>query len=75
MGTERNVVSDGFHKHLDACQQCADHPFALCPTGSVLLRASATEEQARVCNLCGAQLSQDGTCKFCRFSTDDRERR
>jgi hypothetical protein len=31
-----------FEKHLDVCEQCEQHPFALCPTGAVLLRESAT---------------------------------
>jgi hypothetical protein len=26
-----------FHEHLDACQQCREHPFALCPTGNAFL--------------------------------------
>jgi hypothetical protein len=26
-----------FHSHLDECRQCADHPFDLCPSGTVLM--------------------------------------
>lgn len=26
-----------FHAHLDACAQCANHPFELCPEGAKLL--------------------------------------
>jgi len=33
---------DSFHAHLDACQQCRDNPFDLCPTGAKLLRAAAS---------------------------------
>lgn len=28
---------DAFHAHLDECQQCANHPFALCAEGAKLL--------------------------------------
>lgn len=31
-----------FHKHLDACKQCRENPFSLCPTGSELLKLGAT---------------------------------
>jgi hypothetical protein len=30
-----------FHNHLDVCKQCAEHPFALCPEGTKLLRKAA----------------------------------
>jgi hypothetical protein len=30
-----------FHTHLDACAQCADHPFALCAAGAALLEQAA----------------------------------
>jgi len=30
-----------FHKHLDQCEQCREHPFNLCPIGNKLLLASA----------------------------------
>ena len=28
-----------FHKHLDECIQCREHPFDLCPIGIKLLKA------------------------------------
>lgn len=28
---------EAFHKHLDGCPQCANHPFELCPDGAKLL--------------------------------------
>ena len=31
-----------FHKHLDVCSQCRNNPFALCSTGSELLKLGAT---------------------------------
>lgn len=34
-----NKVVDAFHAHLDACRQCREHLFDLCPTGEPLLRA------------------------------------
>ncbi len=34
---ERNV----FHVHLDACEQCREHPFDLCADGAALLRIAA----------------------------------
>jgi hypothetical protein len=27
-----------FHRHLDECQQCREHPFALCAAGAVILQ-------------------------------------
>lgn len=29
-----------FHEHLDACEQCRNHPFDLCPVGHTLLMSS-----------------------------------
>lgn len=34
---------DKFHAHLDECEQCRDHPFGLCPSGSALLLATADD--------------------------------
>lgn len=28
-----------FHKHLDECKQCEQHPFELCPVGVQLIHA------------------------------------
>lgn len=33
-----------FHAHLDVCEQCRNHTFALCPTGEELLKNAATKE-------------------------------
>jgi hypothetical protein len=51
--TKENKFGAAFHAHLDACAQCREHPFDLCPTGSLLLRSSATEEVVRGGYLCG----------------------
>lgn len=32
---------DAFHAHLDACQQCREHPMDLCPEGARLIHAAA----------------------------------
>lgn len=32
-----------FNDHLDACPQCRENPFDLCPTGGRLLVAAATK--------------------------------
>jgi hypothetical protein len=37
----RDMCMDGFHKHLDECSHCEQHPFDLCETGKVLLLAFA----------------------------------
>lgn len=37
-----------FHKHLDVCRQCANHPFDLCPTGAKLLKEAALNEGEQV---------------------------
>lgn len=34
-----------FHKHLDQCKQCREHPFALCPEGTRLLKQTVTLTQ------------------------------
>ena len=34
--TQQDPVK-AFHDHLDACEQCRNNPFALCPTGLKLL--------------------------------------
>lgn len=39
---EDTDATRAFHAHLDACQQCREHPFDLCSTGAVLLKAAAT---------------------------------
>lgn len=31
-----------FHKHLDVCSRCRNHPFNLCPAGNVALLQAAT---------------------------------
>lgn len=31
---------DKFHAHLDACEQCREHPFDLCLIGASLLASS-----------------------------------
>lgn len=33
--------SDEFHDHLDQCNQCRNHPFGLCYSGSRLLNLAA----------------------------------
>lgn len=37
---ERDKAADSFHKHLEICQQCNDHPFGLCSIGDGFLRAA-----------------------------------
>jgi len=47
MATELpTMLRDAFHKHLDGCDQCRNHPFALCADGDVLLRAAGIEVRA-----------------------------
>jgi hypothetical protein len=36
-------VRADFHRHLDRCQQCANHPFELCSEGARLLALTAAE--------------------------------
>lgn len=33
-------AADKFHKHLDECRQCREHPFGLCQVGHGLLMAT-----------------------------------
>lgn len=42
VATKEQGGIDKFHAHLDVCEQCREHPFALCPTGDTLLRQAAT---------------------------------
>lgn len=34
-----------YHDHLDACEQCRNHPFALCSDGERILRAFVAGEE------------------------------
>lgn len=34
-----NDSEEPFHKHLDECAQCREHPFRLCARGTVLIKA------------------------------------
>lgn len=34
-----------FHAHLDECDQCRNHPFALCAKGGPLLRATVDDSE------------------------------
>ncbi len=42
---------DAFHKHLDDCRQCANHPFELCSVGAELLELAVTEDPAEMLEL------------------------
>jgi hypothetical protein len=33
-----------FHAHLDVCEQCREHPFALCPKGAAILEPVVQED-------------------------------
>ena len=35
--TDGNFIVDNYHKHLDECEQCRNHPFNNCPKGTRLL--------------------------------------
>ena len=37
------MTQNKFHEHLDACAQCAQNPFGLCPTGAQLLGGAVTK--------------------------------
>lgn len=39
------TVADLSHKHLDGCEQCREHPFALCTVGAWLLTNTQTAEK------------------------------
>lgn len=40
----RKSALDVFLEHLDVCDQCREHPFALCRTGYELIRKSSEED-------------------------------
>ncbi len=40
-----------FHAHLDVCEQCRKHPFALCPEGCRLLEAEASALNRQIAKL------------------------
>lgn len=46
-------VRADFHRHLDRCQQCANHPFELCSEGARLLALAGASNQV-------VELSQGG---------------
>jgi hypothetical protein len=43
------VAMGKFHKHLDVCKQCEEHPFDLCSVGLPLLLACAPSVVAEHC--------------------------
>lgn len=44
MATEsKSPKRDAFHRHLDECAQCREHPFRLCDVGAPLLEQAAAE--------------------------------
>jgi len=47
-----------FHAHLDDCQQCANHPFALCSEGARLLELAG---QPLACLKCGQPWTETTT--------------
>lgn len=40
-----------FHEHLDCCEQCRNHPFALCFVGARLLHNAGTYVEEAVARL------------------------
>lgn len=41
--SNETAAADRFHRHLDGCQQCRNHPMNLCVAGADLLRRAVTE--------------------------------
>lgn len=55
LGAEGVAAKRGFHDHLDACRQCEQHPFDLCPIGAALLVAEVQSDPLHAkCPACGA---------------------
>jgi len=65
------LPADAYHAHLDVCEHCREHPFALCAVGDVLLRGvevalSALADMRRApsraahekCEICGDPATQ-----------------
>lgn len=42
---KRTATDAVFHRHLDECEQCWEHPFALCEKGHGLLQQYVAHEQ------------------------------
>ena len=42
MKTEKDVLVDDFHRHLDTCHRCRTQPFNLCPSGARKLQIAAS---------------------------------
>jgi hypothetical protein len=57
-------LNGAFHKHLDVCRRCADHPFNLCPIGAKALEQEAKEAMASFGGLVDlSTIRQDGRGK------------
>lgn len=41
MGSPADNLKSFFHKHLDQCGRCREHPLDLCNTGMIMLKAFA----------------------------------
>lgn len=67
-------MNDGvFHRHLDTCKQCTNHPFGLCPVGARLIEEEALGQKHEIADvqytapeiLCGATAHYAGGLVAC----------
>lgn len=60
LGDEMNTV-DNFHDHLDACEQCREHPLDLCGLGTLLLAQVVKPQETAPVPQPGAEAGQPST--------------
>lgn len=64
------TATEAFHRHLDGCFTCREHPMNLCSIGAELIRDAAAEhltpeELIPRCGNCGGQLIVEGERYIC----------
>ena len=59
-------LADAFHAHLDACAQCAAHPFELCAEGAAILEREARRAIAGLTGPAREQLGPKPICPGCQ---------
>ena len=61
-----------FHKHLDECAQCREHPFWLCEVGGPLLKAAGEQAEQEMRELVPGRLQLESGERSYGQRYDDR---
>jgi hypothetical protein len=56
--SESEADDNVFHKHLDVCSQCEEHPFDLCREGARLLEVAGAKAAEELRSRAGVELGR-----------------